>query len=87
LRSQEKVLALCEAVGAKTYINAVGGMEIYSKDAFQARGINLKFIRSLPFEYAQFGHKFIPWLSIVDVMMFNSLDAIQERINSNFELI
>ena len=55
-----------------TYVNAIGGMELYSKETFTEKGIELKFIQSKPFEYSQFGNEFVPWLSIVDVMMFNS---------------
>lgn len=80
LKNQDKVLAMCEAVGATTYINAIGGMELYSKEAFLARGVELKFIKSKPFEYAQFGAEFVPWLSIVDVMMFNPLPVIQRQL-------
>ena len=87
LKNQDKVLALCEAVGVNAYVNATGGMELYSKDEFLARGIELKFIKSKPFEYAQFGNEFVPWLSIIDVMMFNPLDAIRECISNNYELI
>lgn len=87
LKNQDKVLALCEAVGASTYVNAIGGMELYSKEVFQEKGVKLKFIQSKPFEYSQFGDAFVPWLSIVDVMMFNSLDTIQTCISTNYELI
>jgi len=87
LKSQDKVLALCEAVGANTYINAIGGMELYDRDAFRAKGVELKFIKSNSFEYVQFSNEFIPWLSIIDVMMFNSLDAVQVAINNGSELI
>lgn len=87
LQSQDKVLALCEAVGASTYVNAIGGMELYSKVMFREKGIELKFIKSKPFEYAQFGAEFVPWLSIIDVMMFNELDAVHDCISNNYELI
>ncbi|MDA8106807.1 MAG: WbqC family protein [Nitrospiraceae bacterium] len=87
LKSQDKVLALCESVGATTYMNAIGGMELYSRETFRAKGIDLKFIKSKPFVYEQFGNEFIPWLSIVDVMMFNPLDAIRTCISTNYELI
>lgn len=87
MKNQDKVLALCEAVGANTYVNASGGMELYSREAFREKGIDLKFIQSNPFEYAQFGGEFLPWLSIIDVMMFNPLDAIQNCITTNYELI
>ena len=87
LTNQGKVLALCRASGANTYVNAIGGIELYSKEAFQEKGIDLKFIRAKPFEYAQFGEPFVPWLSIIDVMMFNSLETIQACISTNRELI
>ena len=87
LKNQEKVLALCESVGAITYVNASGGMELYSKETFREKGVDLKFIKSKPFEYAQFGNTFVPWLSIIDVMMFNPLDTIQNCISTNYELI
>lgn len=76
LKSQDKVLALCKAVGADTYINAIGGTELYVREDFAARGIALKFLQSKPIEYSQFGDDFVPWLSVIDVMMFNPQAAI-----------
>lgn len=87
LQGQDKVLALCAAVGASTYVNAIGGTELYAKKVFFENEIALKFIRSKPYDYAQFGSEFVPWLSIIDVMMFNPLDAIQTCISTNYELI
>ena len=87
LRNQDKVLALCKAVGAGTYVNTIGGTDLYSKETFREKGFDLKFIRSKPFEYAQFGDAFVPWLSIVDVMMFNPLDDIRTCISTCYELI
>lgn len=87
LKNQDKVLALCEAVGANTYVNAIGGMELYSKEAFRNKGIDLKFIKSRPFDYAQFNNEFVPWLSIIDVMMFNSKEKALSSIAGNFDLI
>ena len=87
LKNQDKVLALCEALGATTYVNAIGGIELYSKEVFQDKGIDLKFIQSLPFEYPQFGNMFVPWLSIIDVMMFNSGEVTLANITGNFDLI
>lgn len=86
LKSQEKVLAICKAVRAGTYVNAIGGTELYSREAFAQQGIDLKFIRSKPFEYPQLGDAFVPWLSIIDVMMFNPLDAVTDRIRAGYEL-
>lgn len=87
LKGQDKVLALCKAAGADTYINTIGGVELYAKDDFRIQGIDLQFIKVRPFEYAQFGAPFVPWLSIVDVLMFNPLDTVCACINENYELI
>lgn len=76
LKGQERVLALCQTMRADQYINAIGGVELYSPEVFAARGVELKFIRSRPIEYSQYEGKFVPWLSIIDVMMFNSRETI-----------
>ena len=86
LTGQDKVLSLCKAEGAKTYINAIGGIELYSKETFLQQGIELKFIKSNPFEYQQFGYAFVPWLSIIDVLMFNPIDTIKNKL-SEFDLV
>jgi|SRR5215469_5254680 len=87
LKGQDRVLALCKAVDTDVYINAIGGTDLYSKQDFQARGIELKFIRSRPFTYGQLGNEFVPWLSIVDALMFNPLDKVQDCIRSNYDLV
>lgn len=87
MKGQDKVLALCESVGATTYINSIGGIELYSREVFKDDDIELKFIKPKPFEYPQFGASFVPWLSIIDVLMFNSLDATHACIERNYELV
>jgi WbqC-like protein len=87
LRKQNKVIALCRAVGAATYVNASGGIDLYSREDFQRHGMDLKFIRSKPFEYNQFGDGFVPLLSIIDVLMFNSIEDVRNCISHNYELI
>ena len=87
LKSQDKVLAICNALNADMYINAIGGVELYQKDVFSKRGIELKFIKSLPFEYSQFGNDFVPWLSMVDVLMFNSKEATKHYLLGGYELV
>jgi hypothetical protein len=86
LKGQEKVIALCKALGASTYVNAIGGTKLYSKDAFRDQGIELKFIQAKPFEYPQYGSAFVPWLSIIDVMMFNPPEVVRSRIATGYEL-
>lgn len=71
LRGQDKVLAICEELGASHYINVPGGKALYDRDSFAKRGMQLSFIQPRTVSYRQFGKDFIPSLSIIDVMMFN----------------
>ncbi len=87
LKGQDKVIAICRELGASTYINASGGKDLYTREAFLSDGITLKFIETQPFQYPQFGEDFIPWLSILDVMMFNSPDVIKATINNKYDLV
>ncbi len=87
LMGQDKVLALCQALGADTYINAIGGIELYDRGTFREHGIELKFLKAKPFEYPQYGAAFVPWLSIVDVMMFNSPMQLDAAVRESYELV
>jgi hypothetical protein len=87
LKAQDKVIALCLARGAATYINAIGGTELYRRDDFAARGLELRFLRSRPLDYVQFGAPFVPWLSILDVLMFNPLSHVKYAVTTNYDLV
>jgi hypothetical protein len=77
LKSEQKVLAICKNRNANTYVNPVGGYELYSKDRFELNGIILQFQKSNSINYSQFQSDFLPSLSIVDVLMFNSKDKVK----------
>ena len=81
LRAERKVLALCRALGADRYLNPIGGVELYSAAAFAAESVTLEFLRPRPREYAQLEHPFVPNLSIVDVLMFNSKATVREMLS------
>lgn len=87
LKGQDKVLAICAATGAHHYINPIGGTELYAPQDFAARGINLQFLKPRPSEYSQFGQPFVPWLSIIDVLMFNPLEAVRAQLHQHYDLV
>jgi hypothetical protein len=86
LRAQEKIIAICEELGATHYVNGIGGAKLYERQSFEEREIELSFLKQLPAEYPQFSHGFVPNLSIIDVMMFNSKNFIQSNLLNKFEL-
>lgn len=53
LKSQYRVLEICKYLNADTYINPIGGKELYDKESFNKVGIELKFIKSRYIEYPQ----------------------------------
>lgn len=87
LAGQDRVLAICHHLGAEEYINAIGGRELYSRDEFAAHGINLQFLQSHLVEYRQFDRPFVPWLSILDVMMFNPPELISRQLLCDYALV
>lgn len=82
LRSAVRVIDICKQLGADVYINAIGGKGLYSKDAFAEKGLQIFFIESNPIVYKQFDNLFVPNLSIIDAMMFNSPETIHEFVES-----
>lgn len=81
LKAQDKVIDICKELEATEYYNAIGGQELYSYDEFKKNGIELKFLQTSNIKYNQFDNEFIPYLSILDVMMFNSVDDICKFLN------
>ena len=81
LSAEARVLAICRAEGATEYINPQGGTALYSAGAFAQAGVQLRFLQSAPIEYQQFGAPFVPSLSIIDVLMFNSPAAARTLLD------
>ena len=76
LRGQAKILDICKRLGVATYINAIGGQRLYSKEDFKNERIELLFINS----------KNIPKRSIIDVLMSYSIKEIKNMLCS-YELV
>lgn len=87
LRGKDKVKALVKERSGDIYINPIGGMELYNKEDFKKQGIDLQFIKTKDFTYPQFKNEFIPFLSIVDVIMFNSQESLYKFINDEFTIL
>lgn len=86
LNGQDKVINIVKMLNGTSYINAIGGLELYSKETFAKENINLNFLRTREIQYKQFNNDFVPNLSIIDVMMFNSPETIREMLD-DYELL
>jgi len=85
LKGQARILDICRREGADAYYNLPGGEALYDHAAFLAAGVKLHFIRSGEPHYQQFGHDFVPRLSILDVLMFNPPETAR-RFLANCEM-
>jgi len=80
LKGQARVIDTCLAERADDYVNAIGGQDLYSREAFLAHGIRLQFLSTAPIEYRQFNTPFVPSLSVIDLLMFNAPEQARELL-------
>lgn len=87
-RKEDRFLDICKTVGADICYNAIGGQELYSKKRFEENGITLLFLKTNEdLTYEQFPNMpFVPNLSIIDVLMFNSPKDINQLLDQ-YQLI
>jgi hypothetical protein len=62
------------------YINPIGGKELYETEPFDAKNIQLRFLRTTFTPYKQGKNEFVPGLSILDYLMFLSPAEIREKL-------
>ena len=82
LTGQDRIIEICKRVHANIYINLSGGRKLYHERKFREHGIELFFLDT-KFErisYSQFENSFVENLSIIDILMFNSVEKIKEYL-------
>lgn len=92
LSAENRVLELCRYFKTNQYINAAGGRDLYSPQLFSENNVELRFIEmDHIIEYCQSMalprtedldkiSAFIPNLSIIDLIMFNSQSELSKLI-------
>jgi hypothetical protein len=81
LAAESRIIDICLKENASIYINPIGGIELYSKQRFSDKGLELLFIKPNLRDYKQFSNDFVPALSIIDVLMFNSVTEVKNMLN------
>jgi len=81
-----RVLQICLEEEATTFVNAIGGAELYDKAQFAEAGVDLRFVKTLPVSYQQSGDEFQPNLSILDVLMFCGREGAGQLLKQ-YELV
>ena len=75
------MINITKELGSTNYINPVGGKDIYCREYFDSQGVKLDFLESEVIPYTQLNGNFIPNLSIIDVLMYNSLEDVNKLLH------
>lgn len=82
VKPDEWALNICKALGSvKEYWNAPGGKEFFDAEKYARANIDLKFLKINLHPYKQKGNQFEAGLSIIDGMMFNSVEEINKMLD------
>lgn len=88
LVGSDRVRDICKSESATLYINSIGGRDLYFHDEFHRDGLELKFLQPdmNAVTYAQGKFPWTPYLSIVDVLMWNSPELVRSFL-SRYQLV
>lgn len=84
----ERLMQITKYLDSYQYINAVNGQELYDKEYFKRGDIQLNFLSPnlLPYNQGSSSSPFIPYLSILDLLMWEEKEDILSLISS-YEII
>ena len=85
---EERVLDICNSLGASTYISGNGARAYEEEEHFTARGLQLVYTDYESIEYPQAWGEFIPNLSVVDFICNNGYDwdLVLQKLKEKKEL-
>lgn len=78
----ERLIAITKALDADSYVNAPGGMSLYSKEYFSSCGVSLSFVRTRRLPGEQSGGDIEDGLSIIDAVMNHDANEILRLVDS-----
>ena len=74
----EWALEIASTMKAETYVNPIGGMELFKADQFKKKKIDLEFFSSANNEYNTKNKNYVYGLSIIDVIAFYGREETKE---------
>jgi hypothetical protein len=86
LPGQARILDICSLEGATSYINPLGGQDLYDPRTFRAIGMDLRLMVTRSFPYQQRSKGFVPHLSIIDALMEMGPIEIRQQLDA-FDLV
>jgi hypothetical protein len=77
---QDRVIKIAHTFAATTFLNPIGGAELYDRDHFARSGLLVHFFKMDEVVYRQLSGPFVPNLSIIDVLMFNGVEEVKAML-------
>ena len=84
--AENKVIGICKALEGERYVNSTGGRHLYSAKNFAQHGITLRFLQANNTVYSQGAHDFVPYLSMIDVLMHCEPEQVRQALK-NFSYV
>ena len=75
-------LEICSLLGASRYMNPASGEDIFDPVEFTRRDITLQFANTTEFAYNTAPYQYEPYLSILDVLMWNPPEVVTEAVRN-----
>lgn len=85
LKGEERVIDIVRQEKGTRYLNLPGGRELYDAGHFAAAGIELAFVDPVNEPYRQAGEPFMPYLSILDVLLCNDRETVCRWLHDEAE--
>jgi hypothetical protein len=76
----ERILKLCKKYNASSYVNSIGGRELYDKKYFLNNDSEIFFVKTEDYKYKQFNEFFTNHLSIIDILMHEGVEKTKEFV-------
>lgn len=94
LAGQDRVIAICKTLGARTYLNPEGGKALYDLQRFRREGLNLAFLSHIPEIYPQHAiqqsenvhSRFAERLSVLDPLAQVGAEKTREKVQQDFAI-
>ena len=80
LPAADRLMEICDQFGSSDYVNSIGGQKLYSKEYFAEKGKTLSFLQMNDVSYPQNTSHFIPYLSMIDVLMWCDKPSVRELL-------
>ncbi len=80
LKGENRIIDINRYLDSSYYVNPIGGIPLYEKQHFAEYGLKPSFLQPENIDYPQLKKPFVPFLSIIDVLIFNGVPGTSKLL-------